>query len=95
MSTTLPGLAGLQTSASNIQTLLTTQNADIVALTSAVQAAVTALGSSEDPQVLAQVQLLNSALAGLQTNETAVEAQTAALSGAEAPPPTPAASVAK
>jgi hypothetical protein len=85
MATVPPGLAALQTSVTTVQNLLTTQNTDITNLTQAITVAIASLSSSEDPQVQAAVQTLNAAVAGLQTNEATIEAQTTALSGAEAP----------
>ena len=96
MSTVAPGLAALEAGNAAIAALLTTQNSDIAtltadvaaltsdvtALTAAVQAAIAVMSQSEDPAVLAQAQILQQTINGLQANATAEEAQDAAIESA-------------
>jgi prefoldin subunit 5 len=89
MSTTGAGLAALQTFANTtFPAFVTQQTADLAALTTSINAAIAALASSassEDAAVQAAVANLNTALATVESNETALEALNTALTGAETP----------
>jgi hypothetical protein len=89
-----PGLAALQAFQTSFQTFVTQQSADLATLTTTIQAAITALGNSEDPAVQQVATSLTSALSTVQANETALEALNASLGTAENPS-TPAGAVAQ
>lgn len=80
------GLQQLQTFMAAFDAYVKQNSADMANLTTAINNAIALLGSSEDPQVQAAVADLNTGLAALGANETALEGLTTSLSGAENPP---------
>jgi hypothetical protein len=92
MSSATPGLTALQALVPTLQSFATQMSTDLASLNTNVTAAITALGSSaaaEDPQVLAAVQSLQSALATVQANESTLETLNTNLGAAVAPSPAP------
>jgi hypothetical protein len=92
MSSIAPGLTALQALVPTLQSFATQMSTDLASLNTNVTAAITALGASsasEDPQVLAAVQSLQSALATVQANETTLETLNTNLGAAVAPSPAP------
>lgn len=91
MSSTPPGLTALEAAVAALQAEVEQNSTDIAALVTAVNAAIAIMENSEDTAVQAQAGLLQTAVSALTTNEASLQAETAALTGAE----TPAAAAAK
>jgi hypothetical protein len=92
MSSATPGLTALQALVPTLQSFATQMSTDLASLNTNVTAAITAFGASsasEDPQVLAVVQSLQSALATVQANESTLETLNTNLGAAVAPSPAP------
>ena len=86
MSTQEAGLAALQSFTTQFQSFVTQQATDLVALTTAINTAIAALGANEDSAVQAAVTTLQGALSTVSAAEVSLEALSSSLTAAENPP---------
>lgn len=86
MSATETGLANLQALQAQFQAFVNQITGDITSLSAAINAAIAALGTSEDPAVQAVVDQLQTSLTALQAQDATVQNLNTTLSAAENPP---------
>lgn len=86
MATGKTGLQQLQAFQSAFDAYVTQNNTDMANLTTAINNAIAALGTSEDPAVQAIVSDLNAGLSAISANEANLENLTGSLNSADAPP---------